>query len=162
MQLQLRKKPEKNFPTSSVFEPITSRYRCEALTNWAMKPLMLGAGELCVQLKKLLDVTLCVRLPTLLHVVGSCLAKFETASNISFVPWSPKLSATKFHPFAQLFQHCWDHARALHLVSKVLWVVSLPWCTTGFKIVACCCIRLHATDATTPKIAGRLHLALHS
>ena len=65
-------------------------------------------------------------------------------------------------PFAQLFQHCWDHARALHLVSKVLWVVSLPRCTTGFNIVGCCCIRLHATDATTPRIVGRLHLALHS
>ena len=31
-------KPEK-FRTSSGFEPVTSRYRCDALTNWAMKPL---------------------------------------------------------------------------------------------------------------------------
>ena len=27
------------------FEPLTSRYRCDALTNWAMKPLTLGAGH---------------------------------------------------------------------------------------------------------------------
>ena len=29
------------------FEPVTSRYRCDALTNWAMKPLTLGAGHSC-------------------------------------------------------------------------------------------------------------------
>ena len=41
------KKPE-NFRTSTGFEPMTSRYRCDALTNWAMKPLTLGAGHLWV------------------------------------------------------------------------------------------------------------------
>ena len=57
----------------------------------------------------LLDVTCCVRLHTLLHVVGCCCAKFETGQtfqpttpNISFVPWSPKRSATMLDPFA----HC--------------------------------------------------------
>ena len=30
------------------FEPVTSRYRCDALTNWAMKSLTLGAGHLWV------------------------------------------------------------------------------------------------------------------
>ena len=30
------------------FEPVTLRYRCDALTNWAMKPLTLGAGHLWV------------------------------------------------------------------------------------------------------------------
>ena len=30
------------------FEPVTSRFRCDALTNWAMKPLTLGAGHLWV------------------------------------------------------------------------------------------------------------------
>ena len=30
------------------FEPVTSRYRCNALTNWPMKPLMLGPGHLWV------------------------------------------------------------------------------------------------------------------
>ena len=29
-------------------EPVTSRYRCDALTNWAMKPLTLEAGHLWV------------------------------------------------------------------------------------------------------------------
>ena len=40
-------KPEK-FWTSTGFEPVTSRFRCDALTNWAMKPLTLGAGHLWV------------------------------------------------------------------------------------------------------------------
>ena len=64
-----------------------------------------------------LDVTCCVRLHTLLHVVGSCCAKFETGQtfqpttpNISFVPWSPKRSATMLDPFAQLLQHWWVYA----------------------------------------------------
>ena len=30
------------------FEPVTSRYRCDALTNWAIKPLTLGADHLWV------------------------------------------------------------------------------------------------------------------
>ena len=34
--------------TSTGFKPVTSRYRCDALTNWAMKPLTLGAGHLWV------------------------------------------------------------------------------------------------------------------
>ena len=34
------KKPE-TVRTSTGFEPVTSRYRCDALTNWAMKPLTL-------------------------------------------------------------------------------------------------------------------------
>ena len=41
------KKPEQ-FRTSTGFESVTSRYRCDALTNWAMKPLTLGAGHLWV------------------------------------------------------------------------------------------------------------------
>ena len=40
-------KPEK-VKTSMGFEPVTSRYRYDALTNWAMKPLTLGAGHLWV------------------------------------------------------------------------------------------------------------------
>ena len=35
-------KPE-TFSTSTGFEPVTSRYRCDALTNWAMKPMTLAA-----------------------------------------------------------------------------------------------------------------------
>ena len=41
------KKPEK-FRTSTGFEPVTSRYRCDAVANWALKPLTLGAGHLWV------------------------------------------------------------------------------------------------------------------
>ena len=41
--MQLRKEAWKKFRTSTGFEPVTSRYRCDALTNWAMKPLTLGA-----------------------------------------------------------------------------------------------------------------------
>ena len=33
----------------------------------------------------LLDVTCCVRLHILLHVVGSCCAKFETGQTLSYV-----------------------------------------------------------------------------
>ena len=40
-------KPE-NFRTSTVFVSVTSRCRCDTLTNWAMKPLMVGAGNLWV------------------------------------------------------------------------------------------------------------------
>ena len=109
-----------------------------------------------------------VRLHTLSHVVGCCwelLRKVLTRSNFwvnnspnffKFVPWSPKLSATML-TFALLFLHRWGHACALHLVSKVLWVVSFPRCTACPNIVRSCCIRLHITaniDATTPIIVG--------
>ena len=97
----------------------------------------------------LLEVTCCVRLHTLLHVVGCCCAKFETGQtfqpttpNISFVPWSPKRSATMLDPFAQLFQHCWGRARSLRMVYKDLWVVSFPQCIAGPNIVKSCCIPL--------------------
>ena len=36
------------FRTLTGFEPVTSRFRCDALTNWAMKPMTLGAGHLWV------------------------------------------------------------------------------------------------------------------
>ena len=90
----------------------------------------------------------CVRCCMLLDVVASCCAKFETGRtfqpttpNISFVPWSPKRSATKLDPFAPLFQHCWGHARSLRLVYKDLLVVSFPRCTAGPNVVGSCCIR---------------------
>ena len=74
-----------------------------------------------------------------------------------FVQWSSKHRATMLDPFAQLFQHCWGHTRALHMVYKDLWAVSFPWCTAGPNIVESCCIRLHSTgntDAATPNIVG--------
>ena len=60
------------------------------------------------------------------HLVACCCAKFETGQtfqpatpNISFVPWSPKRSATMLDPFAQLSQQfptllaqqCWELLR---------------------------------------------------
>ena len=65
------------------------------------------------------------------------------------------LSATMLDPWVQLFIHCWDHARALHMV---LWIESFPRCTAGPNIVGNRCIRLHTTantDATTPTNAGQ-------
>ena len=118
----------------------------------------------------LLDVTCCVRLNTLLHVIACCCAKFETGQtfqpitpNISFVPLSPKRSATKLNAFAQLFQHCWGHACSLRMDYKDLWVVFFPRCTAGPKLVGSCCIRLYTTantHATTPNIAGATTLGV--
>ena len=102
-----------------------------------LKPRANGRNIFGQQLPTLLDVTCCVRLYTLLHVVGCCCAKFETGQtfqpttpNISFVPWSPKRSVTMLDLFAQLFPTllgpC-SHARQLHIVSS-------PRCTAGPKI----------------------------
>ena len=100
----------------------------------------------------------------LLDVVVCCCAKFETGQtfqpttpNISFVPWSPKRSATMLDPFAHLFQHCWGRARSLRMVYKDLWFVSFQRYTAGPNIVGSCCIRLHTTanrQATTPNIVA--------
>ena len=59
-----------------------------------------------------------------------------------FVLWLPKRSPTKLDLFAQLFQHYWGHAHGLRMFSKVLWGVSLPWCTAGLNIVGDSCICL--------------------
>ena len=106
----------------------------------------------------------CYMLRPFAHPVACCCAKFKTGQtfqpttpNISFVPWSPKRSATMLDPFAQLFQHCWGHARSLRMVYKDLWVVSFPRCTAGPNIVGSCCICLHTTantHATHPNIVG--------
>ena len=55
------------------------------------------------------------------------------------------------------FQHCWGYASALHMVYKVLRVVSFPRCTADPNIVESCCVRLHTTantNATTSNIVG--------
>ena len=125
--------------------------------NFLLKTIRLRANRRNIgvqQLPALLDVTCCVRLHTLLHVVAQSLKRtgpiFQpTTPNISFVPWSPKRSATMLDPFAQLFQHCWGHARSLRMVYKDLWVVSFPRCTAGPNIVGSCCIRLHTAVHTT-------------
>ena len=114
--------------------------------------------------------SVCTPCCMLLDVVACCCAKFETSQtfqpttpNISFVPWSPKRSATMLDPFAQLFQHCWGHARSLRMDYKDLWVVFFPRCTAGPNIVGSCCIRLHTTantHATTPNIVGATMLGV--
>ena len=65
------------------------------------------------QLPTLLNVTCCVRLHTLLHVVWCCSAKFETGQtfqpttpNNSFVPWSPKRSAKMLDSFTHPVACC--------------------------------------------------------
>ena len=128
------------------------------LTNNSQHCWMLHVASVCTPCCMLLDVVAC------------CCAKFETGQtfqpttpNISFVPWSPKRSATMLDPFAQLFQHCWGHARSLRMDYKDLWVVFFPRCTAGPKLVGSCCIRLHTTantDATTTKIVGATMLGV--
>ena len=44
---------------------------------------------------------------------------------------------------SQFFQHCWSHAHALHMVCKVVWVVSFPRCTASPNIDGSCCSHLH-------------------
>ena len=84
----------------------------------------------------------------MLHVVGSCSAKFETGQkfeptspNISFVPWSPKRSATMLDQFTQLFQHCQSHARVFHMVSFKLQF-----------LIRCILPKMHSVSG--PKIVG--------
>ena len=48
--MQLRKEAWKKFRTSTGFEPVTSRLPVRCSTNWAMKPLTLGAGQLWVHI----------------------------------------------------------------------------------------------------------------
>ena len=123
---------------------------------------MLHVASVCTPCCMLLDVAAC------------CCAKFETGQtfqpptpNISFVPWSPKRSATMLDPFAQFFQHCWGHARLLRMVYRLMGFI-LPTCTAGLNFfgrsqhwhhcqharinsqhfwrnnVGSCCIRLYA------------------
>ena len=106
--------------------------------------------------------SVCTPCCMLLDVVVYCCAKFETGQtfqlttlSISFVPWSPKRSATMLDPFAQLFQHCWGHARSLRMVYKDLWIVSFPRCSAGPNIVGNCCIRLHTTANTLPTLLAQ-------
>ena len=133
---------------------------------WILRSLKLCAnGRVTPKIGS--DLTCCVRSHPLLHVARCCwqfLRKVWNRSNfwantpnISFVPWSPKRSATMLDPFAQLFQHCWGHACSLRMDYKDLWVVFFPRCTAGPKLVGSCCIRLHTTantHTTTPNIVA--------
>ena len=89
----------------------------------------------------------------LLHKVWNRWNFEPRTPNISFVPWSPKSSVTTLDLFAQLFQHCFGHADALHVVCFKFTKPCRPRlypsharCTAGPNIVWSCCIRLHITS----------------
>ena len=107
--------------------------------------------------------SVCTPFCMLLRKVETSQTFQPTTPNISFVPWSPKRSAIMLDPFAQLFQHCWGHARSLRMDFKDLWVVFFPRCTAGPNLVGSCCIRLHTTTdthSTTPNIVGSTMLGV--
>ena len=79
----------------------------------------------------------------LVDVVACCCAKFETGK--TFQPRTPNIS------FAQLFEHCWGHARSLRMVYKNLWVLSFPRCTAGPHIVGATMLGVVASVCTQPK-----------
>ena len=114
------------------------------------------------QLPALLNVTCCVRLHTLLHVIAQSLKPVKLFSQQlpTFLLFCDRRSVAQqcwIRLHVQLFKHCWGHARSLSMVYKDLWVVSFPRCTAGPNIVGSCCIRLHTTantHATTPNIVS--------
>ena len=106
------------------------------------------------------DASVCTPCCMLLRVVGSYWNRSAYWTNNFqnfFCSVITKRSTTILDSFAQLFQHCWGHEPALHMVSKVFWVVSFPRCTAGPNIAGSCWIRLPTTtntDATTSNIVG--------
>ena len=99
----------------------------------------------------------------LLEVVaqGLKLVKLLSQQLPAFLLWLRKRSATMLNPCAQVYY--WSHACTLHMVYKVLCVVSFPQFTAGPNNVGSCCIHLHTTantDATTPNILGPTTLAV--
>ena len=69
-----------------------------------------------------------------------------------------KHSTTMLDRFVQLFQHCWAHTCALHMVYNISLVASFPLCVGGPHIVGSSCIQLHTTadtEATNPNFVGR-------
>ena len=91
--------------------------------------------------------SVCTPCCMLLRVVASCCAMLD--------------------PFALLLQHCWGHARALHMdcleFTKSYRYVSFPRCTAGPNIVWSSCIRLHTiakTDTTIPNSVASVFTGL--
>ena len=66
--------------------------------------------------------------------------------------FSQQLPTVSFDPFAQLFQHCWGHARSLRMVCKDVWVISLPRCTAGPNIVGATMLGVVAAVCSQPKV----------
>ena len=99
----------------------------------------------------MLDVTCCVCLHTLSHVVACCCSKFDTGQsfepatpNISFVPWSPKHSATMLDPFATALPTLLEpRARITHSLQSRMGCISFPRCTASPNIDGSCRSHLH-------------------
>ena len=111
-----------DFYSGTLYQGYFSLVQTDAtlLANNSQHCWMLHVASVCTPYCMLLDVVAC-----------RC-SKFETGQtfqpttlNIS----SLKRSATMLDPFAQLFQHCWGHARSLCM--DYLWVVFFPRCTAG-------------------------------
>ena len=133
-----------------------------------VRPRANGRNIVGQQLPTLLDVTCCVRLHMLLHVVAPSLKPVKHFSQklptilLFRDRWSVAQQCWS-DPFAQLFQRCWDHARPLRMDNKDLWVVFFSRCTAGLKFVGSCYIRLHTTanaHATIPNIVGETMLGV--
>ena len=59
-------------------------------------------------------------------------------------------------PFAQLFQHCWSHARLLRVVYKDLWVVSFPrYIDRLLGVVAYVCTTLPTRTQQLPTLLAQ-------
>ena len=97
----------------------------------------------------MLDVTCCVRLHTLLHVVGCCCVKYEPVKFFS----QQLPTFLLFRDRRSVAQQCWIR---LHSSSNIVgathahyaWITKtyglIPRCTAGPNIVGSCCISLHA------------------
>ena len=79
------------------------------------------------QLPTLLDVTCCVRLHTLLHVVGCCCAKFETGQTFRPVQTDATLLAYNS-------RHCWELLRRLHVA--LLWKAVSKRCSVSDWLIS--------------------------
>ena len=111
----------------------------------------------------LLVLSVCTPCCMLLHVVGSCYAKFETSR--TFEPTTPNINFVLFCDCQSIPQQCWIrlHSSIKHCITRGL--QSLMGCIlslvhSGSNIVGSCCIRFPTTtnkDATTPNIVGKVH-----
>ena len=103
-------KPEK-FRTSTGFEPVTSRYRCDALTNSAMKPLTLGVGHLWVHIRSsyIWSISYIISSLTKLTQIKKILVLMESTRSLGIEPrphwWeaSALTTAPSLHPYV----HVW-------------------------------------------------------
>ena len=117
----------------------------------------------------------CYMLGPFLHPVACCCwnrsnfkAPCERTQNCNCLPKAPNIvGCYMLGPFAQLLQHCWGHARALHMVclefTKSYRYVSFPRCPAGPNIVWSCRIRLHTTaktDTTIPNSVASVFTGL--